>query len=159
MQFPIDYTLCFLTRADQILLLHRQKPPNQGRWNGVGGRIEPNETPLAGCLREVHEETGFVLETAHFGGVLFWTGIEVPDGGLYIFTAPAPAGDPVSSAEGALCWHPREWVMTAPEVVPNIPYFLPAVLAGDPPRCYSFVYGSDRILEHKVEPLPDWIRV
>ena len=54
----LTHTLCFLTRADQVLMLHRRKPPNQGLWNGVGGKIEAGETPLEGCLREVLEETG-----------------------------------------------------------------------------------------------------
>ena len=41
------YTLCFLTRGDHILMLHRRRPPNQGLWNGVGGRIEVGELLLA----------------------------------------------------------------------------------------------------------------
>ena len=44
-------------------MLHRRRPPNQGLWNGVGGRIEAGEPPLAACLREVQEETGYRLAT------------------------------------------------------------------------------------------------
>ncbi len=54
----LRYTLCFLTRGDSVLMLHRQKPPNLGFWNGVGGRLEQGETPRACMLREVREETG-----------------------------------------------------------------------------------------------------
>jgi len=54
-----SYTLCFLTRGDHILMLHRRRPPNQGLWNRVGGRIEAGESPLTACLREVREETGY----------------------------------------------------------------------------------------------------
>ena len=80
---PLTFTLCFLTRDDQVLLLKRRRPPNQGLWNGVGGHVEPGETPLAACLREVREETGYRLKTARFAGILTWRGFEIPAGGLY----------------------------------------------------------------------------
>jgi len=38
-QYEIRYTLCFLTRNDHVLMLHRAKSPNKGLWNGVGGKI------------------------------------------------------------------------------------------------------------------------
>lgn len=99
-----NFTLCFLMRGDDVLLLYRRRPPNRGKWNGVGGRLEPGETPLAACLREVREETGYVLETARFAGLLTWTGFEIADGGLYLFLAEAPASEPHANAEGELRW-------------------------------------------------------
>jgi 8-oxo-dGTP diphosphatase len=97
---PLVYTLCFLTRGDEVLMLLRNKPPNRGLWNGVGGHIEPGEKPLQSVLREVAEETGYVLPTARFCGLLTWEGYEIPSGGsirvplysagLYIFTAAVP---------------------------------------------------------------------
>ena len=58
------HTLCFLTRGDKVLMIKRRKPPHTGLWNGVGGKIESGEGPLAGCIREVDEETGFRLSAA-----------------------------------------------------------------------------------------------
>ncbi len=92
---PITFTLCFLTRAEKVLMLHRTKEPNLGLWNGVGGHIEPGEIPMLSCLREVEEETGFKLESIRFAEVLTWEGLtNFPTGGLYIFIAPAPEGEP-----------------------------------------------------------------
>ena len=54
-------TLCYLERGDQYLMLHRTKKENDlnhDKWIGVGGGIEPGETPEQGLLREVFEETG-----------------------------------------------------------------------------------------------------
>ena len=152
---PLRYTLCFLTRGETVLMLQRNAPPNQGLWNGVGGRIEPGETPLASCLREVAEETGFRLPAARFAGILTWEGFEIPAGGLYLFTAPAPAGEAVECAEGRLEWKPREWVYTSPDVVSNIPIFLPEILAGAPPQVYHFVYDDGKLVsQHRfaIEP-------
>jgi 8-oxo-dGTP diphosphatase len=151
---PFIYTLCFLTRADQVLLLKRRNPPNQGLWNGVGGHLEPGETPLAACLREVREETGYVLEQARFGGVLTWRGFEIPPGGLYLYTAAAPAGEPGPCAEGLLQWHPWSWLFTAPEVVSNLHAVGPALLGGAPPQTYYFEYAAGEIVRHTVSPWP-----
>jgi 8-oxo-dGTP diphosphatase len=142
----LRYTLCFLTRGDLVLMLHRHRPPNQGLWNGVGGRLEPGESPRACVLREVREETGFALGDAAFRGLLTWDGFEIPPGGLYIFTAEAPAGEPERCSEGELAWMPRAWVFSAPEVVSNIHIFGPPVLGGAAPCRYHFSYRDGRIV-------------
>jgi 8-oxo-dGTP diphosphatase len=151
----ITFTLCFLTRADQVLLLKRRHPPNQGLWNGVGGHVEPGEAPLASCLREVREETGYCLATARFGGILTWRGFEIPPGGLYLYTASAPAGEPGPCDEGQLQWHAWPWLFTAPEVVSNLHHVGPHLLAGDPPQDYHFEYAQGRITRHVVRRLPE----
>ena len=149
---PLIYTVCFLTRADQVLMLLRRRPPNQGLWNGVGGKIEPGETPLESVLREVEEETGYHLETARYCGLLTWEGFEIPPAGLYIFSAEAPAGEPRPNDEGEMAWKDRQWVFTSPEVVSNIHVFGPLVLNGAEPQVYHFAYQNGEILWHEVRP-------
>jgi 8-oxo-dGTP diphosphatase len=51
-------TLVYAVHAGRLLLLHRRKAPNLGRWSPPGGKLEPGETPLQGALRELGEETG-----------------------------------------------------------------------------------------------------
>jgi 8-oxo-dGTP diphosphatase len=58
----LKYTICFIKRKDEILLLNRNKKPNMGLWNGVGGKIETGETPFEGIIRETWEETGLLLK-------------------------------------------------------------------------------------------------
>ena len=45
------YTLCLIRHADSFLLVNRQKRPAMGMWNGVGGKIEPGETPEVAVIR------------------------------------------------------------------------------------------------------------
>jgi 8-oxo-dGTP diphosphatase len=148
------YTLCFLTRGDEVLMLLRQKAPNRGLWNGVGGRIEVGEDPRDCILREVYEETGFRLNSARFAGLLTWEGFEIPNGGLFLFTAEAPRGEPGQCSEGTLAWKPRAWVCSSPEVVSNIHRFAPSILRQEPPQTFHFVYQSGQILQHETRPLP-----
>ncbi len=151
------YTLIFLLRGEEILMLHRRNPPNQGLWNGVGGRLEAGELPMQGALREVREETGYSLPTMRFAGLLTWDGHSETAGGLYIFTAQVPNGAPSQPLddEGELAWQPRSWVLSSPAVVENIHHFGPYVLSDTPPQDYHFTYGrGDRILGWKIRPLP-----
>ena len=58
---PILFTVGFLTNMNDVLMLHRKNPPNKAKWNGVGGHIEPGETPNQSILREIEEETGIAI--------------------------------------------------------------------------------------------------
>ena len=148
------YVLCFLRRADQVLMLRRNRPPNQGLWNGVGGHIEDRETPLAACLREVQEETGYQLHDARYGGVLTWEGFEIEPGGLVLFTAAAPPGVPLACDEGELAWQPQAWACQAPEVVGNLHIVLPHLLRASPPQTYHFKYSDGHLLSWESRPAP-----
>lgn len=62
-----EYVLGFLFRDDRtsVVMILKTKPTWQaGLLNGVGGKIEPDETPLEAMTREFREETG-VLTFQH----------------------------------------------------------------------------------------------
>ena len=57
-------TLCYITRGDEVLMLHRVKKKNdvnKDKWIGIGGKFEADETPDECLLREAKEETGLTL--------------------------------------------------------------------------------------------------
>ncbi|MBQ8934984.1 MAG: NUDIX domain-containing protein, partial [Oscillospiraceae bacterium] len=68
-------TLCYIQRGDQYLMLHRIKKKNdlnEGKWIGVGGKCEEDESPEECLLRECREETGLtLLDCRYRGGVHF----------------------------------------------------------------------------------------
>ena len=63
----LNTTLCYVTRGDEVLMLHRVKKKNdlnQDKWIGIGGKFEGEETPDECLLREAREETGLTLTIA-----------------------------------------------------------------------------------------------
>ena len=55
-------SVCFAQNGDRILLLQRNHPPFQGKWDGLQGRIEFGESPAQAAAREVYEESGLTLQ-------------------------------------------------------------------------------------------------
>lgn len=51
-------SLCFLIKESQVLLAMKKRGFGQGKWNGVGGKQNPNETIKATAIRETQEEIG-----------------------------------------------------------------------------------------------------
>lgn len=52
----IRRTLLFLVKDGQILLAMKKRGFGVGKWNGVGGKIEPGETIEQAMIRECQEE-------------------------------------------------------------------------------------------------------
>ncbi len=57
------FVVIFLFTKDykKVLMVKRNKPPYKNCWNGIGGKIEENETEIQATIRECYEETGIQL--------------------------------------------------------------------------------------------------
>lgn len=93
-------TLCYIEDKGKWLMLYRnRKPddPNEGKWLGIGGKIEPGETPDECNMREVYEETGLRLGSAHFCGIIHFRADMYEDEDMYLYYsddfAPANPGE------------------------------------------------------------------
>lgn len=77
MVFPKGYkksaAMVVLRHGSQFLLLKRAKPPHQGKYVPVGGKLEPFEDPFSAAKRELEEETGLQLDHLQYCGVLIET--------------------------------------------------------------------------------------
>ena len=65
-------TLCYITRGNDVLMLHRVKKKNdinKDKWIGVGGKFERDESPDECILRETKEETGLTLQAISAGAL------------------------------------------------------------------------------------------
>ncbi len=79
---PIVATLGYLLSPDgtQVLMIHRNARPGDqhlGKYNGLGGKVEPDEDVLACMRREIREEAGvecgdMQLRASNPEGTLEW---------------------------------------------------------------------------------------
>lgn len=71
-------------------MLHRTKKEhdiNEGKWIGVGGKFEPDETPEKCLLREVKEETGLTLTGYRLRGIITFLNDAWPTEYMFLYTA------------------------------------------------------------------------
>ena len=103
----LETTLCYLTCENRVLMLHRVKKAhdvNEGKWIGIGGKIEAGETPEDCMLREFKEETALTLTQWQYRGIVNFTSDDWQER-MHLFTASAFEGElTVMCDEGDLCW-------------------------------------------------------
>ena len=112
-------TLCYIEQDGAYLMMHRIKKKNdenEGKWIGVGGKFEPNESPEDCICREVLEETGLTLDEYRYRGlVTFVAEGENPwSEYMHLFTATKFHGKLTQCDEGVLEWLPKEKLMQLP---------------------------------------------
>jgi len=104
-------TLCYIERKDSYLMLHRIKKvndENHDKWIGVGGKFEYGESPEECLLREVREETGFLLKKYRFRGLVTFVSDEWGTEYMHLFTATEYEGEMKECEEGELVWVPKK---------------------------------------------------
>lgn len=142
-------TLCYIENNDQYLMLHRikkQNDMNEGKWIGVGGHVEDQETPEECLVREVKEETGFTLTSYKFRGLVTFINNECESELMCVFTADGYTGELIECNEGELCWIDKN-------TVPELPawegdkVFLDLLLSGEE-RFFSIKlqYEGDKLV-------------
>ena len=63
----------FNPASDKVLMCKRHKPPYEGLYNLVGGKIEYGEDGLAAAYRELEEETGITdAELVHLMDCIYY---------------------------------------------------------------------------------------
>ena len=100
-------TLCYIEKDGCYLMLHRVRKAhdvNEGKWIGVGGHFEKNESPEECLLREVREETGLTLTSWRFRGLVTFISEGWPTEYMCLFTADGFEGELAECAEGVLEW-------------------------------------------------------
>ncbi len=147
----INTTLCYITRGDEILMLHRIKKKNdinQDKWIGVGGKFEGTESPDECLLREVFEETGLTLTNWRCRGVV--TFLQETDAlfgeFMYLFTADGFTGNLKECQEGDLQWVSRAFLDKLPKWEGD-QIFLDLLWQNAPFFLLTLRYQGDRLQE------------
>jgi len=111
-------TLCYLREKGKTLMLHRVKKTNdmhQGKWNGLGGKFLPGETPEECAKREIAEESGLTTRNLNLKGLIVFPLFEGKnDWYVFIFTGEGISGELIDSPEGRLEWIDDEKLLDLP---------------------------------------------
>lgn len=103
-------TLCYIEKDNCYLMLHRvkkQQDINKDKWIGIGGHFEGKESPEECLLREVKEETGLVLNSYRFRGIITFVTDRYETEYMCLYTADEFTGELIECSEGALEWVPK----------------------------------------------------
>ena len=114
----LNTTLCYVTRGDQVLMLHRVKKKNdinKDKWIGIGGKFEENESPEECLLREAKEETGQTLTSWRCRAVITFLSETCEGEYMHLFTADDFTGELTDCPEGDLQWVSREFLNDLPK--------------------------------------------
>lgn len=146
------YTLAFIKYQESILMLNRSKSPWLGMWNGLGGKIQPEETPLQSIQRELHEEMGVFFDSSHIHdvGILTWNDFDAQGQGIHMYMIelekPLEGLFPRQTEEGILAMKSIAWILKENNlgVAPNIRHFLPNILKFE--RIHAHCFFQDKRL-------------
>jgi 8-oxo-dGTP diphosphatase len=145
-------TLCYLRKDGRTLMIHRVKKAGDihaGKWNGLGGKLEPGETPEECAAREIREESGLVARRLELKGVLSFPGFaNDEDWYAFVFVVPEFEGQISESQEGYLQWIESTEIYNL-NLWEGDRVFLPWL---DQPGLFSgkFVYKNGRLVDHSV---------
>lgn len=116
---PILGTLGYVLSPDRqrVLLVHRNRDPADhhfGRFNGLGGKLEPGEDIVEGMKRELREEAAIEVQSLRLRGTVSWPGFgkRGEDWFGFVFVIDEWSGEvPAVNAEGELVWVERDAIL------------------------------------------------
>ena len=142
-------TLCYITRGDEVLMLHRVKKENdinKDKWIGIGGKFLPEESPDDCLLREAKEETGLTLTSWRCRGIVTFLNDCCEGEYMYLFTADGFEGELTECDEGELKWVKRSFLDTLPQWEGD-KLFLRLLWQDAPFFLMTLRYSGDRLQE------------
>lgn len=142
--------LCYIEKDGKYLMLYRNAKKNDvngGKWVGVGGHIEENESPDEALVREVKEETGLVLDSYRFRGVVTFVSDKWEGEYMYLYTADSFTGEMIDCNEGELHWVDKERVMELPMWKGDAVFLEHLLNGGASPLMLKLVYEGEELVE------------
>lgn len=150
-------TLLFLVKKKdekitEVCLAMKKRGFGMGRWNGVGGKVDVEESIEEATVREAKEEIGVDAKDLQKVGEIDFSFKFKPDYNqrVHIYITENWEGEEVESEEMAPAWYGVDKI-PYDIMWPDDIFWLPKVLDGEKIKA-EFTFGEkDIILEQKVE--------
>ena len=170
---PIVGTLGYLwdRSLDEVVMIQRDASPDDdhfGKVNGLGGKVEPDESVVDGIRREIDEEAGLVITSISLRGTITWTnfGPKQEQWLGFVFLIDGWEGDLSHNEEGTLIRVNRSRLIDACDpdaavrAAADLPmwagdrHFVPLVFDDDPRTFHGTMpYDRDQPLSWSYERL------
>ena len=171
---PIVGSLAYVwdRNTDCVLMVHRVARENDehfGKHNGLGGKLERDESIIENLRRELAEEANLVITDARLRGTISWPGFGTAgeDWLGFVFVVEGFSGEvPDSNPEGCLSWVERSRLLAACSLDPEeramaaLPmwegdrWFVPLVFDDDPRAFHGVMpYHDGRPTDWRYERL------
>ena len=128
----LETTLLLLRKDNQILLAKKKRGFGEGKYNGVGGKLEDGETPEEAMIRETEEEIMITPTKYEKMGViefLEYVKGERANVKFHLYVATEWIGIPKESEEMIPKWFSLD-NLPYNEMFPDDKYWLPYILEG-----------------------------
>ena len=145
----INSTLCYITRGNDVLMLHRvkkQNDVNKDKWIGIGGKFEGEESPDDCIRREAMEETGLTLTSLQCRGIVTFVNDGCEGEYMFLFAADGFEGELKECDEGDLQWVSREFLNDLPKWEGD-QIFLDLLWQDAPFFLLTLRYSGDKLVE------------
>jgi len=106
--------LVILKSGDKFLLLKRKKPPNEGKYTPVGGKLDPYDSPYKTAIRETFEETGIHISNPTYCGIMVESSPTKYNWICFVYLSEIDYQSPPECNEGELEWIPLNQLSEIP---------------------------------------------
>ena len=149
----LETTLCLFRRDNKILLALKKRGFGQGKYNGVGGKLQDKETPEEAMIRECIEEIGAKPTKYEKVGYISFDEYykeKLQKVAFHLYIAYEWDGDLVESDEMVPYWFDLDKI-PYDNMFPDDKYWLPLILDGKKINAY-FSFDKDwNLLDKKIE--------
>ncbi|MDP3882731.1 MAG: 8-oxo-dGTP diphosphatase [Candidatus Staskawiczbacteria bacterium] len=147
-------TLCLLLKENEILLAMKKRGFGQGRWNGAGGKFDPekgDKTILEAAIRETKEEIGVEIKNPDKVAVFHFRFQDKEEWNqdVSLFVVKEWEGEPSESEEMMPKWFEFKDIPYK-DMWPDDIHWMPHILEGKKLEA-NFLFGAgDKILDYNL---------
>ena len=151
----LETTLCLLKKDNKILLAMKKRGFGEGKYNGVGGKIEVGETPEEAMIRETQEEIAVTPIEYEKVGIIefdeFYKG-QKEKVMFHLYVASEWQGEPTESDEMKPEWFDIQSI-PYDKMFPDDKYWLPLILEGRKIKAYFDFDEEWNLLGKKIDDM------
>lgn len=144
-------TLAYIEKDEKYLMLYRNKKENdinEGKFVGIGGKLENDESPREAIIREIKEETNLDAYNPEYQGMVTFVNDICETELICIYLVREFSGEIHECNEGELHWIEKERILGL-NLWAGDRYFLEPIINDEVTRPidYKFIYSKDELIE------------